>query len=192
MGLIIFIILVGIPILEIAVFIEVGDLLGMWETIAIVFITAIIGASLMRKLGLQTLSRARQNLENNIFPAKEVFDGLCLVIAGALLLTPGFITDSVGFLLFLPPVRMAIGAVIINRLSVMQASKTYGETFEGTYKGTYNAAQSGFNSEPNDSSTVVDGDFRDISDPLNENNNAEDPSSKNPEDPKHLEHSDKS
>lgn len=180
MGLIFFIILVGIPILEIAVFIEVGDILGMWETIAVIFITAIIGASLMRSLGLHTLNRARQSLENNIFPAKEAFDGLCLIIAGVLLLTPGFITDTIGFLLFLPPIRMAIGALIIHRIANLQAGQQSG-------MHSHSQSRAGFTSGPFDNSNVVDGDFRDITDPADPT----DRPSQNSDDLKPLEHSDK-
>jgi len=93
------------PLIEIAVFIEVGDRLGLWPTLGVVVLTAILGAGLFRVQGLSTLRQAQANLNANVFPAREVFDGLCLLVAGTLLITPGFVTDSLGFLLFFPPFR---------------------------------------------------------------------------------------
>jgi len=94
-----------IPLIEIAVFIEVGDQLGLWPTIGIVVLTAMLGAMLFRIQGLATLRQAQASLATNVFPAREVFNGLCLLVAGTLLITPGFVTDSLGFLLFFPPFR---------------------------------------------------------------------------------------
>lgn len=119
MGYIIFLLFIGIPILEIAVFIAVGDQIGLWPTLAAIFITAAIGAWALRVQGLATLFRAQEHLNQGRFPMEEVFDGLCLLVAGAFLLTPGFVTDAVGFLLFLPPfrffVKRAVGAVLVAR-----------------------------------------------------------------------------
>jgi UPF0716 protein FxsA len=108
MGIILLLAMIGVPILEIAMFIEVGGRIGLWSTIAIVILTAVIGTALLRFQGLATLFRASEALQAGQFPMTEVFDGLCLVVAGALLLTPGFFTDAVGFLLFVPPLRAAI------------------------------------------------------------------------------------
>jgi len=101
----IFLALIAIPIIEIAVFIEVGGRIGALNTILMIVITAMIGTWLLRSQGLQTLQRAQESLNQNVFPASEVFDGLCLIVAGGLLLTPGFVTDVFGFLLFVPWVR---------------------------------------------------------------------------------------
>ncbi len=108
MGLMVFFAMIGVPILEIAVFIEVGGRIGFWPTIAIVIATALIGTALLRRQGLATLIRAQESLQKGAFPMHEVFDGFCLLVAGALLLTPGFVTDGVGLLLFAPPVRAVL------------------------------------------------------------------------------------
>jgi len=105
MGAVLFIILVGVPIIEITLFIKVGALIGLWPTIGVVILTALAGTMLLRLQGLATLRKARASLEQNRFPLDAVFDGLCLAVAGALLLTPGFFTDGVGLLLFLPRLR---------------------------------------------------------------------------------------
>lgn len=105
-------IFIGVPIVEIAVFIKVGGILGLWPTLAIVVMTAIIGTTLLRVQGFSTLQRAQAALARDELPLREVFDGLCLLLAGALLLTPGFVTDGVGILLFIPPVRDAVRRLV--------------------------------------------------------------------------------
>ena len=108
MGLVLLLAMIGVPIVEIAVFIEVGGRLGLWPTLATIILTAMAGTALLRQQGLATLQRVRESLEANRFPLAEVFDGLCLLVAGALLLTPGFVTDAAGLLLFVPAVRVAL------------------------------------------------------------------------------------
>ena len=96
---------IGVPLVEIAVFIQVGGWIGLGWTLALVVLTAVLGAWQLRAQGLATLLRARDQIDRGALPARELFDGACLLVAGALLLTPGFVTDATGFLLFLPPVR---------------------------------------------------------------------------------------
>jgi UPF0716 protein FxsA len=116
MGFFILFALLAVPILEIAVFVKVGGELGLGLTIAIVILTAIAGTTLLRHQGLATLHKVQESLNAGIFPMTEVFDGICLLVAGALLLTPGFVTDSVGLLLFIPPVRRYLRVLIGRRL----------------------------------------------------------------------------
>lgn len=94
-----------IPLIEIALFINVGEQIGLIQTLLLCLITAIIGGGLVRHQGLQTLFKAQNNLRTGILPLTEIFDGFCIVIAGALLLTPGFFTDLIGFSLLIPPLR---------------------------------------------------------------------------------------
>ena len=108
MGLFLLAAFIGIPILEIVVFIEAGDRFGLWPTLAAIVVTAVIGATLVRIQGFGVLMRTRQTLDAGILPMAEAFDGLCLLLAGAFLLTPGFITDAMGFLLLVPPFRVAL------------------------------------------------------------------------------------
>ncbi|NVK18711.1 MAG: FxsA family protein [Methylocystaceae bacterium] len=110
MGFILLILFIGVPVIEITVFIQVGDVIGLWPTLIIVILTAIIGTALLRQQGLSTLMRAQASVNEGRLPAEEIFDGVCLLLAGAFLLTPGFVTDSVGFLLFFPPFRKLIRA----------------------------------------------------------------------------------
>ena len=103
------------PIVEIAVFIEIGDVIGLWPTLAIVVITAMAGTAMLRAQGLATFASAQQSLARGEFPVRQVFDGACLLVAGALLLTPGFVTDGIGLALFLPPVRNLLGRWVLAR-----------------------------------------------------------------------------
>ena len=105
MPLLILALFIGIPLLEIAVFIQVGDVIGLWPTLATVVLTAVLGVSLLKRQGLSVLGKAQKSLDRGEMPLRQVFDGACLLIAGALLLTPGFVTDTVGFLLLVPAVR---------------------------------------------------------------------------------------
>lgn len=122
MPLLLILIFVGVPILEIAVFIQAGNLIGLWPTLAAVVVTAVAGAALLRAQGLAALGRARQQLDRGEIPLAEVVTGVCLLIGGALLLTPGFVTDTVGFLLLIPPVRNILARWAIAAL--MRGRKT--------------------------------------------------------------------
>lgn len=113
---------IGVPLLEIAVFIQVGGLLGLWPTLAIVILTAVIGTALLRVQGLATLARAQAQMQQGALPTRELFDGACLLIAGVLLLTPGFVTDGLGFLLFLPAVRDILRRILSQHMSTRMES----------------------------------------------------------------------
>lgn len=99
---------IAVPIIEITLFIQVGGLIGLWPTLAIVVLTAIIGTSLMRAQGIMTLNRLQQSLAEGKNPADPMAQGAIILVAGVLLLTPGFFTDSIGFALLIPPVRRLI------------------------------------------------------------------------------------
>ncbi len=107
-----------VPIVEIYLLIKVGQVIGAGWTIALVVLTAVIGVWLLRLQGLSTLLRARQKLEQDELPAQELLEGMGLVVAGALLLTPGFFTDTIGFLLLLPPTRRWLVRRLAARLVV--------------------------------------------------------------------------
>lgn len=103
-----------IPIAEIIVFIKVGEQIGLLATIGLAIITAIIGTSLLRHQGLSVLQNAQKALDEGRIPVDSVIDGICLLIAGAFLLTPGLITDTIGFLLFIAPLRRNIAKYIFK------------------------------------------------------------------------------
>lgn len=108
-ALILLLLLIAVPLAEIAVFIEVGDAIGLWPTLGSILLTALVGMVLIRAQGLATLRQAQAELDAERVPVDAVFTGVCLLVAGVLLLTPGFLTDTVGFLLLIPPLRRALG-----------------------------------------------------------------------------------
>lgn len=116
MFLIFFIIFVATPILEIVLFIEIGGLIGVAPTILIVILTAIVGSILLRLQGGAIIQRTQQALRAGELPVDPVIDGISLMMAGALLLTPGFFTDAVGFLLFVPPFRRWLARRIFTHM----------------------------------------------------------------------------
>jgi UPF0716 protein FxsA len=107
---------IGVPLIEIALFIQVGGWLGLAATLLVVIATAVIGAALLRRQGLATLARARRNMARGVAPVAELFDGVFLLLAGALLLTPGFFTDALGAALLVPPLRHLLWLSLARRL----------------------------------------------------------------------------
>ena len=100
-----FLIFLLVPVLEIYLLIEIGSLIGAVWTVTAVVGTAALGAGLVRRQGLAALARFRSTTQAGELPAVTIIEGLALLVAGALLLTPGFFTDLVGFLLLTPPLR---------------------------------------------------------------------------------------
>jgi|GEM_PF-79163 len=105
---------IGIPLIEIALFIEVGGAIGTVATIAVVIGTAFLGAWMLRRQGLSTAQTAQAKLQRGEMPVDQAFDGMFLVFAGGLLLTPGFLTDAIGFSLFIPQIRAALRRRIVT------------------------------------------------------------------------------
>ena len=145
--------MIVVPILEIAVFIEAGERLGLWPTIGAVILTAMVGSALLRHQGLATLMRVRESMEAGRLPVAELFDGLCLLLAGAFLLTPGFVTDGVGLLLFLPPFRVVLRGLLAQRLRA---------------RGHFHMHAAGMGPEPrrgpDGGGVILDGEFHEVGD----------------------------
>lgn len=100
-----FVAFLAVPLIEVALFVQIGGWLGLWPTLLLCVATAAAGSFVIRRQGVDVARRARTRLDQGVMPLAEGFDGLCLVVAGFLLITPGFFTDTVGALLLLPPVR---------------------------------------------------------------------------------------
>ena len=97
-----------VPFIELSLLIELGSIIGTLPTILVVVITGVIGAFMARLAGLSVLFKIQENLRQGIFPRDELFDGVLILIGGAFLLTPGLLTDALGFLLLLPLGRSAV------------------------------------------------------------------------------------
>lgn len=139
-----FVLFLLVPILEIYFLIKVGEVIGAWPTIFLVVLTAVIGAALLRQQGLSTLARMQQNMGEGKLPAQEIIEGVLLAVGGALLMTPGFVTDTFGFLCLLPFSRKFIAANIMKRSAVSLNARMGGfgqgspfesdaDVFEGEY-----------------------------------------------------------
>ncbi|MEF9475943.1 MAG: FxsA family protein [Candidatus Mariimomonas ferrooxydans] len=100
-----FLIFAVIPVIELALLIKVGSIIGTINTISIVILTAVIGAYMVKLEGLGVMSRIQANMQEGIFPAEELINGMMILLAGALLLTPGFFTDVIGCFMVIPVSR---------------------------------------------------------------------------------------
>lgn len=114
-----FLLFIAVPLLELALLIQVGRWMGVWPTVGLVFLTGVVGAGLARAEGLRTLWAFRRDLESGRLPGQAILDGLSILVGGALLLTPGFVTDLVGFALLLPPSRRLLHRWARRRLRRM-------------------------------------------------------------------------
>lgn len=137
-----------VPLVEIYILIEVGREIGALTTIGLCVLTAVVGAALLRIQGLQTLTRAQENLSRGEIPAIEMFEGMALAFGGALLLTPGFATDTLGFLCLIPWSRRAMIRGALRRMNVQ-----YGPP-GGPGSGPGSGSGAG------DSRHTIEGDFR--------------------------------
>ena len=135
----------AIPAAEIYLFIEVGDQIGAWPTIAMIFGTAMIGGGILRYQGQQMIERAREQLARHEMPVAEIAQGAVLVVAALLLLTPGFITDTFGALLLIPFLRRLVLGLLLLAIRSRLRSKYRPKGPEGA------------------TDKIIDGEFEDIS-----------------------------
>ena len=147
-----FLIFVAVPIIEIALFIQVGGFLGLWPTLGIVILTAMVGTNLLRSQGLAALSRLQGSVGAGENPLNPIAHAALILVSGVLLLTPGFFTDSIGLALLLPPVRAALirwGATRILQSNTVVFT---------------NGQSSSFRSDTNLDESAVEGDFTVVDD----------------------------
>ena len=125
MGPLLFLLFIVVPIGELALLIKIGELLGLPTTVAIVIVTGTLGAILARWQGLVVLRKLRSELNSGRMPGGTMFEGVLILIAGAFLVTPGVVTDGVGFLLLIPPVRWLVAAIVkrwaMRRFKIVEA-----------------------------------------------------------------------
>lgn len=149
-ALIIFLLFVGIPVAEIALFIEVGDLIGLWPTLGTIILTALVGTALVRAQGIAVLTRIQSETQQGRLPVGDLISGACLVVAGLLLVTPGFLTDFIGFLLLIPITRALLGTAAVRAMMKRRGSMHFSST-------TFHQAGGGFQ-RPQESGTI-DGEY---------------------------------
>jgi len=140
-----FLFFIVIPLIEVMLFITIGKYIGLWNTIIIIIITGIIGAILVKSQGITILNKTLEEIKSNKIPIFSIFEGIAILIAGAFLLTPGFLTDTLGCILLIPKTRNLIISYIATRLkkrTVYKEKSTYypdkedkkNKTFEGDYE----------------------------------------------------------
>lgn len=146
-----------LPVAEIATFVEVGDWIGTGPTVGLVILSAILGTVLIRWQGLSVLKRAQEAAERGEVPVGAVFEGFCVVVAGVLLIIPGFLTDIVGLLLFIPPVRNALGRWLFER---MRGNATF--QMHGRMGGRTWSTDGGHEPRNRPPPGVIDVDYREV------------------------------
>lgn len=153
---------VAIPVAELVVLLKVGTMIGVLKTVALVFLTAILGAWLLKQQGLATLLRARERMNSGELPAQQVAEGLILAAGGAMLLTPGFITDFFGFMCLLPFTRQWLVAKAIKKLTIVGSASSFAFTGQS---GTQSDGHAPFGRQkPFDRDAggeIIEGEYRD-------------------------------
>ncbi|WP_428619538.1 FxsA family protein [Shewanella sp.] len=185
MFFILLIIFVLIPVIELNVLIRVGESLGSWTTVGLVLFTAVVGVSLVRSQGIQTLMQVQQKLARGEAPGKEIVEGMMLAMAGLLLLIPGFVTDFIGLLLLTPLTRSPIAGFLYQRMQikVSQQGGFHGGFGQGPFGPNGSAGgRSPFDRSPFDEQgNTFDGDYErkpDPTDKVDEANQLDDKPSK--------------
>lgn len=164
MFFVLFVLFIVVPIAEVAAFVAVADAIGALPAIGWIVLVSVAGAWLVKREGLQALRRANEKVAAGELPTRELVNGVLILFAGALLLTPGFVTDLVGLLLLLPPTRALLAIPLTRRFQagpIMAGSVgqqwVFGSSFDGTgFDGTGPRIRNG--------TTVVDADSWDVTD----------------------------
>lgn len=143
-----FLAFLAVPLIEIALFIQVGGAIGLWPTLAIVVLTAILGTFLVKTQGALAMNNLRSSFSRLEDPSEPLAHGAMILVSGALLLTPGFFTDAVGFALLMPPVRSALFAYLRKRVKVQR--------FEMGPNGPIQTQR------PHPSDDIIDGDYAEV------------------------------
>lgn len=147
--MLVFLAFLAVPLIEIALFVQVGGAIGLWPTLGIVVLTAVLGTWLVRSQGVLAIARLQRAFNELDDPTEPLAHGAMILVAGALLLTPGFFTDAVGFALLVPQVRLAVFRYLRSRVTVARFQMGTGSGFRSRTGG----------SGPGD---VIDGEFEEL------------------------------
>lgn len=152
-----FIVFLSIPLIEIYLLIEIGSVIGAPATVFLVVFTAVLGALLLRQQGFYTLQKVQQQMSRGEMPAMAMLEGVCLVIGGGLLLTPGFLTDFIGFLMLIGPTRRLLILKFVPGVSGFSSPLSSGEHIDsGSQKETERKKKGTAAHKP----TIIDGEYR--------------------------------
>ncbi|MCP3850099.1 MAG: FxsA family protein [Gammaproteobacteria bacterium] len=156
-------IFIGVPLVEIYLLIEVGSAIGALSTVFAVVFTAVLGVTLIRIQGFSTLQKAQNSMSQGVLPATEMMEGLMLLFAALCLLIPGFFTDSIGFLLLIPPFRSLMAKRLIgsgllkNNLGGFGGAGGHGQYYDGEYEDLTPEQQHQRNQERLQHSKIIEG-----------------------------------
>jgi UPF0716 protein FxsA len=114
-GLIVLLLVIGVPIAELYVFVQMSHAIGFFSSLVVLAAVSVIGAWIVKRQGIRVWRRFNDQVRAGSVPSNEIVDGALLLLAGALLLTPGFLTDALGVLLLLPPIRGLVRLVVLRR-----------------------------------------------------------------------------
>ena len=142
-----FLAFLSVPLIEIALFLQIGGAIGLWPTLAIVVVTAVLGALLVKTQGINTLNNLKSSVTDGGEPVEHLAHGMMIFLAGAFLLTPGFFTDAIGFSLLVPGIRIRIFNALRSRIQVHNISPGH-----GFHQPDY----------PTHDPDIIDGDFQEV------------------------------
>ncbi|MBL4797250.1 MAG: FxsA family protein [Oleispira sp.] len=154
--LIVFII---IPLIELAVILKVNSFIGIGWTLGLIIITAFVGVKLLRRQGISTLLRANQKMQQGQIPAQELAEGFLLALAGALLLTPGFVTDAIGFTLLVPATRRVLVHRVIAFITPRMMSNTSFQSTSSFESGSFKDVNSQQDSQHRHDKITIEGEY---------------------------------
>lgn len=154
---VLFLLFIVIPLIEITLLINVGQAIGAWYTIGLVLLSAFVGVNMLRRQGLSTLLRARERMDSGQIPAQEMIEGLILAVGGALLITPGFVTDFFGFCCLVPATRRALVGRLRRHFTVVTPGYVDDPSDSQTFR-----PHSGAERPPHQKSsgTTIEGEYR--------------------------------
>ena len=158
-----FLLFIVVPVIEITLLINVGQAIGAWYTVGLVLLSAFIGVNMLRYQGMSTLARAQQRMNAGQIPGSEMVEGVVLAVGGALLLTPGFVTDVIGFFCLIPFTRQWLAKLLFSRFSVVAMShRQEGDqpAMDGFTSRETNRDHPFQPRRPDQSGDVIDGEYR--------------------------------
>lgn len=152
-----FVIFIVVPLIELMLLLEVGSIIGSGWTFLIIIVTAIVGTKLVKQQGLSTWGNIQKKMAQGELPAQDLFAGICILVSGVLLITPGFMTDILGLLLLTPPFRTLVYAKVGSRIQVVG---TQGQGHPFGQAPTSEQPQDSFvERENHNNPTTIDGEY---------------------------------
>ena len=156
-----FLLFIVIPIVEITILINVGEAIGAWNTVGLVILSAFIGVNMLRYQSLSTLARAQQRSNQGEIPGQEMVEGIVLAVGGALLVTPGFVTDVIGFCCLIPFTRQSLAKALLSRFTVIATEQRHSASAQFYSQDPFSNASQEPHERPRNVSQgeIIDGEY---------------------------------